>query len=355
MDYPIIDLQIDRVKAAFAGVNVDNIMKNMVTATNSSVGFDPAFWIDERNGNHYFIGAQYEEDDLQSLQTLLDIPITGENGHSPVPLGTLVKMSRKVGPAVINHRNITRVIDVHAAVLPGHDIGSVVSGIERRLESSPEIRPEVQHSDRGLYYEISGPEFTGKGYSYVLTGEVATMRDAAGQFLEGFLLAIVLVYLVLVIQFRSFVDPLIVLLAVPLGLIGVALVLFLTGTNLSIMSAMGIIMMTGLVVAYSILLVDFANRRFESGLSVEDSICDAARVRLRPILMTSLTTVLALLPMAIGGQGAEANAPLARAIIGGATGAGALTLFVIPCLYLAFKRNRRAVMDLTSGLSPEGA
>ncbi|MFQ5876323.1 MAG: efflux RND transporter permease subunit [Acidobacteriota bacterium] len=342
MDYPIIDLEIDRVKAAFAGVDVDDIMKNMVTATNSSIGFDPAFWIDERNGNHYFIGAQYAEEDLESLQTLLDVPITGDDGAAPVLLGTLVRMTRKVGPAVINHRNITRVIDVYAAALPGHDIGSVVSRIERRLDASAELLPAPRRSDRGKYYEVAGPQFVGKGYGYILTGEVATMRESVRQFLEGFLLAVILVYLVLVVQFRSFLEPLVVLLAVPLGLIGVGLTLYLTGTHLSIMAAMGIIMMTGLVVAYSILLVDFANRRMGEGASAEDAVCDAGRVRLRPILMTSLTTILALLPMAIGGRGAEANAPLARAIIGGALGAATLTLFVVPCLYLIFKTSRRA-------------
>ena len=163
------------------------------------------------------------------------------------------------------------------------------------------------------------------------------MRDTMRQFGEGFLLAVILVYLVLVIQFRSFRDPLIVLLAVPLGLIGVGFTLFATGTSMSIMAAMGVVMMTGLVVAYSILLVDYANRRAGEGASITEAVVDAARVRLRPILMTSLTTVLALTPMAIGGRGAEANAPLARAIIGGTLGAALLTLLVVPCLYVILK------------------
>ncbi len=341
MDYPIIDIEIDRVKAAFAGVNVEDIMKNLVTATNSSIGFDPAFWIDERSGNHYFIGAQYAEADLVSMETLRDIPVTGANSTAPVPLYNLVKMSRKTGPAVINHRNITRVTDIYASVLPGYDIGSVVSGIEEQLQVSQELKPILKRSDRGAYFEVSAAEFAGKGYSYVLSGEVATMREVLGQFLEGFLLAVILVYLVLVLQFSSFLDPIVVLLAVPLGLIGVGIMLFVTGTHLSIMAAMGIIMMVGLVVAYGILLVDFANRRLAQGESLDEAICDAARVRLRPILMTSLAAVLALTPMAIGGQGAEANAPLARAIIGGVLSAASLSLLVVPCLYVSFKRKPR--------------
>ena len=337
MDYPIVDIEIDRVKAALAGINVEDVMKNLVTATNSSIGFDPAFWIDQRNGNHYFIGAQYAEHDLVSIETLRDIPVRGTNGNSPLSLRTLVKMSRKTGPAVVNHRNITRVIDVYASVLPGKDIGSVVSGIERRLDSSAELQPIPRQSDRGRYFEVSGPRFAGAGYSYVLAGEVATMRESLDQFLQGFPLAVILVYLVLVLQFRSFLDPFIVLLTVPMGLIGVAVMLFVSNTQLSIMATMGIIMMVGLVVAYSNLLVDFANRRLAQGALLNDAICDAAQVRLRPILMTSLTTVFALIPMAWGGQGAEANAPLARAIIGGVLSAASLSLLVVPCLYITLK------------------
>ncbi len=338
MDYPILDIEIDRVKAAMAGVETEDVMKNLVTATNSSIGFDPAFWIDERNGNHYFIGAQYAEEDLDSIETLRNIPVRGEGGGPPVALRSLVAMERKTGPATISHRNITRVIDVYASVSPGHDIGSVVRGLEEELAVSPDLAPIQRESDRGPYFEVSGPEFAGGGYSYSLTGEVATMRDALDQFLQGFLLAVVLVYLVLVVQFQSFRDPLIVMLAVPLGMVGVGAVLFLGGNPLSVMSAMGIIMMVGLVVAYSTLLVDYADRRVASGMTLAEAVSEAAGVRIRPILMTSLTTVLALTPMAIGGLGAEANVPLARAIIGGVIGAAGLTLFVVPCLYTLIKR-----------------
>jgi len=338
MDYPTINIQIDRIKAALAGVNVEDIVKNLVTATNSSIGFDPAFWIDPRNGNHYFIGAQYQEHDLVSLETLRDIPVTGANSNSPVSLRSLINITRKTGPAVVSHRNITRVFDIYASVPPGHDTGSMVSNIEALLLRSHELKPILKYSDRGPYFEVSGTGFSGKGYSYVMAGEVATMREAREQFLEGFLLAIVLVYLVLVIQFRSFLDPFVVLLTVPMGLIGVSVILFVTNTHLNIMSAMGIIMMVGLVVAYSVLMVDFANRRLAQGFSVYEAISNAAQVRIRPILMTSLTTILALTPMAIGGQGAEANAPLARAIIGGVLSAVSLSLLVVPCLYLILKR-----------------
>ena len=338
MDYPILDIEIDRVKAAMAGVEVEDVMKNLVTATNSSIGFDPAFWIDERNGNHYFIGAQYAEEDLVSLETLRDIPVRAAGDRPPVALRTLVEMSRSTAPAAISHRNITRVIDVYATVLPGFDIGSSVSDLEAALAGSERLRPIRREADRGAYFEVAGPEFAGAGYSFSLTGEVATMRDSLDQFAQGFLLAVILVYLVLVVQFRSFRDPFIVMLAVPLGLIGVGIMLWIGGNPLSMMSAMGIVMMVGLVVAYSILLVDFADRGLARGATAEDAVSDAVRVRLRPILMTSLTTVLALAPMAVGGPGAEANVPLARAIIGGVLSAALLTLVVVPCLYVILKR-----------------
>ena len=168
------------------------------------------------------------------------------------------------------------------------------------------------------------------------------MRESFSQFLGGLIIATILVYLVMVGLFQSFVDPLIVMFAVPLGFIGVVAVLFATNTHLSIMSFMGIIMMVGIVVEYSIVLVDFANGLVRQGKSPYDAIVEASKVRLRPILMTSLTTWLAMLPMAIGFGGGEANVPLARAIIGGVIGATVLTLVVVPCLYVMLKSPQSA-------------
>ncbi len=340
LDYPIMEVEIDRVKAALAGIDVENIMKNLVTATNSSINFDPAFWIDERNGNHYFLGAQYAESELNSLDVLLDIPLNGNGSGLPTSLRNFVTVRRHTGPAVIHHRNITRVIDLYASVLPGYDLGSVVAGIERRLEKAEAIQPEGRKSDRGIYYEVRGPDFSGKGYSYTLSGEVEIMRDAFRQFLFGLLIAVILVYLVMVAQFRSFLDPFIIMLTVPLGFIGVAFLLFFTGTTLNIQSLMGIIMMVGIVVEYSIVLLDFANKRLEEGGTAEVAVIEAATERLRPILMTSLTTLLALTPMAFGLGGGDANIPLARAIVGGVLGATFLALIVVPCLYVSFKEGR---------------
>lgn len=360
IDYPVLNIKMDRELAARQGISAEDMAKNLVAATNSTVGFDPAFWVDKNKGNHYFLGVQYLEEDLKSIETLKNIPIGGDK-FGPRRLGNVATISTGIGPAVVHHRNIQRVTDVYCNVLPNFDVGSVVRKIEAGLE---ELGAKPDADERGALYrigyftdlEVKNGEVTVeeiersplsdgrqagldlKGISFRMMGEVHSMREAIVQFSGGLIIATILVYLVMVAQFRSFLDPLIVLLTVPLGFIGVVVVLYLTHTNLSIMAFMGIIMMVGIVVEYSIVLVDFANRRLQDGLTVRDAILDSAKVRFRPILMTSLTTWLALLPMAIGFAGSEANAPLARAIIGGVLGATILSLLVVPCLYVMMKK-----------------
>ncbi|MEE2706720.1 MAG: efflux RND transporter permease subunit, partial [Planctomycetota bacterium] len=361
IDFPILNVNMDRIEAKKQGLDPDEVMKNLVAATNSSINFQPAFWIDKNKGNHYFFGVQYLEKELDSIEALKNIPL-GRGEHGPRRLENVATFDdTQRAPAVVNHRNITRVTDVYVNVEPGYDVGSVVSKIEAGLER---LGSMPDSDERGALYRIgyhtdqavreqkvtaeeieriplsdgrlAGRNF--KGITFRMMGEVASMRESIAQFTGGLIIAAVLVYLVMVAQFRSFVDPFIVLLTVPLGFIGVVVVLMATGTHLSIMAFMGIIMMVGIVVEYSIVLVDFANHRLREGYTPREAILDAAKVRLRPILMTSLTTLLALLPMAIGFSGGEANAPLARAIIGGVLGATVLSLIVVPCLYQILKR-----------------
>ncbi|MFP6658573.1 MAG: efflux RND transporter permease subunit [Pirellulales bacterium] len=361
IDFPILNVNMDRIEAKKQGLDPDEVMKNLVAATNSSINFQPAFWIDKNKGNHYFFGVQYLEEELDSIEALKNIPL-GRGEHGPRRLENVATFDdTQRAPAVINHRNITRVTDVYVNVEPGYDVGSVVGKIEaglERLGSMPDLDERGAlyrigyHTDQAVREQkvtaeeieriplsdgrLAGRNF--KGITFRMMGEVATMRESIAQFTGGLIIAAVLVYLVMVAQFRSFVDPFIVLLTVPLGFIGVVVVLMATGTHLSIMAFMGIIMMVGIVVEYSIVLVDFANHRLREGYTPREAILDAAKVRLRPILMTSLTTLLALLPMAIGFSGGEANAPLARAIIGGVLGATVLSLIVVPCLYQILKR-----------------
>ncbi|MFQ5422573.1 MAG: efflux RND transporter permease subunit [Phycisphaerae bacterium] len=339
MDYPQIGIDVDRVKAAQLGIVQEDIIKNVVTATNSSIGFNPAFWIAPENKNHYFIGAQYTEAGIESMETLRNIPITGAGTVQPVPLRNVADFYRATGPSVVNHVNITRTIDVFANVASGHDVGSVAAEIERRIMASDVLGLKPLSSGRGETFNVGG-DYAGKGYTLGIRGEVQNMRASFRQFLFGLCISVVLVYLAMVAQLRSFTTPLIILMNIPLAFIGVGLLLYATGTNLDIPVFMGVIMVTGIVVEYAIILVEFANHRLRDGQPVTQAIKEATWIRLRPILMTSMTTWLALIPMAIGFAGGEANAPLARTIIGGVLAATALSLIVVPCLYVMFHRDR---------------
>jgi multidrug efflux pump subunit AcrB len=335
LDYPQLSLEIDRTKAGLLGVNAVDTVKNIVTGLNSSINFNPAFWIDERNGNHYFVGAQYREEEIRSLDTLLDVPITGLaqpqagaasanlfrsapkaadlNGTRPVLLRNIAKVRRTSVPAEVNHHNITRVIDVYAD-LDGRDVGSVSAEIEQRLAG--EKWPD--------------------GYFVRIRGEVASMRESFQGLAFGFLLAVVLIYFVMVPLFHSFLDPLIVMLAVPLGLVGVLWMLWATGTTLNIQSFMGTIFMIGIAQSNSTLLVEFANRLRANGMAPRDAVLQSSRTRLRPILMTAGAALIALLPAAL--NAGDPAAPLARAVIGGLASSTVLTLVVVPLLYLEFKK-----------------
>ncbi len=329
IDYPQITVDIDRRKAAAMGLNVVDVVKNLVSATNSSVNFQPAFWIDPKNGNHYFVGAQYKEADLKDQSTLENILITSPKQDKPVHLKEIASFEQATAPTEINHYQISRVTDVFANV-SGRDIGSVSREIERLLTN------------------IQPPE----GYKILLRGETSNLRESSTNLSFGFGLSVVLIYLVLVALFRSVTEPLIILITVPLGLVGVVGALWLTGTTLNIQSFLGTIFMAGVAVANGILIVEFVNMKYrEENMPLRDAIVEGTSLRLRPILMTSFAAMLALLPMAIGfGHGAEANVPLARAVIGGLLASTVLSLFVVPCLYYSFKRG----VELTLSRPPHG-
>ena len=368
VDYPMIRVVMDRTRAQDLGVSPEDVMKVLVSSTNSSINFDPAFWIDPSNGNHYFMGAQYAEEDINSLDTLRQIPVKirkdkyGEEHVIYLEDVADFELNHKV-PAVVNHRNIRRVTDVFANIEPGYDLGGVIAEIERRLTASDhplKLNPlKDPRSTAAKYpewlqtalaaigmnkptkYNFESPEY--KGFTLEMQGEIRSMRDSFIDFSLGLVLAAGLVYLVMVAQFRSWLDPFVVLMTVPLGFIGVAMALLLWNTRLNIQSFMGIIMMIGIVVEYMIVLLDFANRRVAEGAEIEEAIVEAAVVRFRPILMTSVTTILALLPLAIGFAGGEADVPLARTIVGAVIAAMILPNFVVPCLYVLTKKKPKTL------------
>jgi multidrug efflux pump subunit AcrB len=342
-DYPAIEIDVDRTKAAFLGLTPIDVVKNVVTSLNSSVNFDPAFWIDPKNGNHYFMGAQYPENTILSTTTLEDIPITNALGLGLAPfpsrgappdsrsdhdqqrlslLQNLASLQHTTAPTEVDHLNINRVIDVYVN-LSGRDAGSVAADIDRKLDT---IRPKLP-----------------AGYSVAVRGEIQSMRESFASLSFALLLAVILVYLVMVAQFRSFLDPLIVMASAPDAIVGVVAALLLTRTSFNIQAFLGLIFVVGIAVSNKVLIVDFANRLIEQGRSIEEAAIEAARIRLRPILMTSLATVTALLPMAIGfGHGSEANVPLARAVVGGHTVSTIVSLIVVPTVYVALKKTAAA-------------
>ncbi len=318
LDYPQFDVQVDRTRAKYLGVDQEDVAQTVLTALGSSVGYSPTIWIDPKSGTDFFMGVQYADNEFQSLDEIRNIPLALDtpNGPITVPLSNIATVKRVTIPGEISHYNIARVNDVHVNV-SGRDIGSVARDVERAL-AELEFAPGVTASVRG---------------------PVETMKSGMSLLGTGLVVAGILVYLVLMAQFKSFLDPLIIMLAVPLGLGGVLAVLFLTNTYLNIQSLMGTLMMIGVVVNNSILLVEFANRRREEGLSGRDAAMSAAQIRLRPILMTSLTLVASMLPLSFQlAPGNEAMIPLARALLGGMIVSTVLTLVLVPCVYSLIHR-----------------
>ncbi|MEM6688813.1 MAG: efflux RND transporter permease subunit [Planctomycetota bacterium] len=322
LDYPQFDVQVDRTRAKYLGVDQRDVAQTVLTALGSSVGYSPTIWIDPKSGVDFFMGVQYESNEFESLNEIRNMPISLETEDGPItiPLSNVATVKRVNIPGEIAHYNISRVNDVHVNV-DGRDLGSVAKDIETTLASM---------------------EFP-SGVNVTLRGPVEKMRSGMSLLGIGLGVATVLVYLILMAQFRSFVDPLIIMLAVPLGVGGVIVLLYLTNTYISIQSLMGTLMMIGVVVNNSILLVDFANQRMHEGLSSTDAALSAARVRLRPILMTSLTLIASMTPLAIAfAPGNEAMLPLARALLGGMIVSTILTLFLVPCVYALVHRNRQS-------------
>lgn len=306
--YPTIEVTVDRVQAGRLGLSFKDAADNVITALTSNTMIAPSVWIDPASGNDYFLTAQYPERDIRSVDSLLDIPVRSHGVKNSVLLREIATLRQTEQPSEAAHYDIQRVMDV--LVLPhGDDLGGAQEAVERAM-AGVKLPPGV-----GVKYR----------------GEVAAMQSSFADFGPGIVLAVVLLYLVMVAQFRSFIDPTIVLFSVPTGLVGVVATLLVTGTTLNIESLMGVITMIGIAASNAILLVDFANERRREGQGARKAIVAAARVRLRPILMTSLATIIGFLPIALNGH--EATAPLARAAGGGLACSTLLTLFLVPAIY----------------------
>lgn len=334
VDYPQYVLEIDQAKAAAVGLNQTDVMQNVVSAFNSSVQFNKRnFWIDPKSSNQYFVGVQYPEEDIASVDTLLDIPITGAGQKKPIPLRNIVKLPlRRVEvPAEINHTNLQATMDLTLSV-HGRDLGHVADDVSRTVAKFGKERPDGGWSP----YDPDAAEGTiMEGARITIVGEYQKMKQTFLYQALGMAGAIVLIYFLMVALFKSYITPLVVLSAVPIGVIGVVLVLYVTGTALNVQSLLGVVFMVGIVVSNTVLLIDFAeNVRKTDRVTPLEAIRRAASVRVRPVVMTALATFFALIPMSLGlSQGSEANVPLGRAVLGGLVAGLVTTLVVVPCIY----------------------
>jgi multidrug efflux pump subunit AcrB len=321
IDYPGLELNIDRQQASLLGLTPKNVVDNVITALTSNGMIAPSYWIDPKTGNNYMLTVQYSNKliDSMTMSDFKNIPLRAEKSKEYTPLQSVAKIEAINTPTEVDHYQIRRVVDVY--VMPkGEDLNGV----------SGEVNI--------LVGQLKLP----KNAVVTVRGAVVGMHESFARFAIGLILSVLLVYLILMAQFRSFIDPFIILTAIPPGLAGVVAFLWMTHTTLNIMSLMGVIMMTGIVVSNSILIVEFSGILHERGMGLKEATIEACKVRLRPILMTSLATLLGLLPMALGiEEGSEQYAPLARAVIGGLGVSVVVTVFLVPAVYLVIHGRRK--------------
>ena len=318
LDYPALRLDVNRAQAAVLGLNQREVISNVITSLNSNQVIAPTYWIDPRTGLDYMLTVQYGDQEVANLDDVKGIPLHSPGNPQSTRLDAVTDVRKIEVPTEVDHYQLRRLIDVFVSV-KGEDLARTASAIDKIIR------------------ETNLPS----GVLVDLRGMVQGMRASFKSFGMGLLLSLVLLYLILVAQFRSFADPVLILLAVPPGLAGVLITLYSTDTTLNVQSLMGVIMMVGIVVSNSILIVEFAHRLRDEGLHPGDAIARSCRIRLRPVLMTSFATLIGLLPMALKlGTGSEAYAPLARAILGGLAVSLVTTIFIVPAAYLLMYRNR---------------
>ena len=313
LDYPTLDVAVDRVKALQAGYTEQNVASSVLNALSGSFQITPLFFLNWKNGVNYNLVAQTPQYRFQSINDLLNIPLPNSGGTNPEILGDVASVSRGHEMGLITHYNIRRVIDIYGAV-QDRDLGAVSRDVQKIIDSNRKDLP------RGTFLTIRG--------------QVRTMESSYTGLLGGLGLAVVLVYMLIVVNFQSWLDPFIIITALPAALTGIVLCLFFTHTTLSVPALMGALMCMGIATANSILVVSFAKERLrEHGNSVRAAI-EAGATRFRPVVMTALAMIIGMIPMALGlGDGGEQNAPLGRAVIGGLLAATVATLVFVPAVF----------------------
>ncbi|MGO8809069.1 MAG: efflux RND transporter permease subunit [Candidatus Sulfotelmatobacter sp.] len=313
MDLPTLHLEMDRTRINQVGLNAQEVAQSVLVSLSGSFQTAPSFWLNPRNGVTYNVAIQTPQYHMTSLQDLMNTPVTGAGAEAPQVIGNLVQVTPVARPAVVNHYAVQPVIDVYAST-QGRDLGGVASDIMKAL------KPFQDHLPRGT--------------QIVVRGQIETMESSFFGLGVGLLGAIVLVYLLIVVNFQSWLDPFIIITALPGALAGICLFLLITRTTLSVPSLTGAVMCMGVATANSILLVSFSRDRMNAGAPARQAALEAGHTRIRPVIMTALAMIIGMVPMALGfGEGGEQNAPLGRAVIGGLLFATVATLFFVPSVF----------------------
>lgn len=323
-NYPTLNIDIDRTKAAQGGFTPRDVADSLLTSTSSSFQTSPMFFLDYKNGINYSLTAQTPQYRMDSLSDIQNIPVSSSSSPSttratPERIGDLASIHRGIEPAIISHYGLRRVVDIYGAA-QDRDLGSVARDLEKI------VHRQQKHLPRGMFISVRG--------------EVATMHDSYAALLGGLVFAIILIYLLIVVNFQSWLDPFIIITALPAALAGIVLFLFFTRTHLSVPALMGAIMSMGVATANSVLVVDFAKRRLAEHGNAAEAAIEAGAMRFRPVCMTALAMIIGMVPMSLGlGEGGAENAPLGRAVIGGLLLATLATLVFVPAVF-AILHNR---------------
>jgi len=313
MNSPALRLNVDRTRAQQVGLQQRDVAQNLLVSLSGSFQTQPTFWLNRENGVTYNVAVQTPEYRVDSLQALMNTPVAAPGAPAPQVLANLATVSPGVTPAVISHYNIQPVMDVYASV-QGRDLGGVARDTRKVVADFEKKLP--------------------RGSSIIMRGQVETMRSSFAGLLFGLVMSIMLVYLLIVVNFQSWLDPFIIITALPGALAGILWMLLLTRTTLNVPSLTGAVMCMGVATANSILVISFARERMADGLTAWDAALEAGHTRMRPVIMTALAMIIGMVPMALGfGEGGEQNAPLGRAVIGGLIFATIATLLFVPVIF----------------------
>jgi len=319
INLPTLHLDVDRVRAQQVGISEQNVATNLLVSLSSSFQTTPEFWLNPKNGVSYNLTVMSPQYRVDSMQALMNTPVSN-GANTPQVLGNLATVVPEMTPAVVNHYNVRPVVDVYASA-DGRDLGGVADDIQRVVDPFRKLLP--------------------RGADLVVRGQVETMRSSFQGLEFGLVMSVVLVYLLIVVNFQSWLDPFIIITALPGALAGILWMLFVTHTRLSVPALTGAVMCIGVATSNSILLISFARERMAEGMEPVHAAVEAGYTRMRPVVMTALAMIIGMVPLAMGfGEGGEQNAPLGRAVIGGLLFATVATLFFVPVVFSMFHGRR---------------